>query len=174
MVQIIVRPPSIVDWYSPIPILGTSEKAAAPWDTLPPAWPDFAEQTLIASSGKYMPFRPYLYQRDLIKVIRRVKNVYVLKSRQVGASETIISYKLCQSIRKRAWTGVVFFENRRRRQRTCRSNQGPGQQPAGTLPQVRKGFNAEAGFQRLRQPAFSAAHRTGCPGHSLGVDVAVR
>jgi len=88
--------------------LGTSEKAAAPWDTLPPAWPDFAEQTLISSSGKYMPFRPYLYQRDLIKVIRRVKNVYVLKSRQVGASETIISYKLCQSTRKRAWTGVVF------------------------------------------------------------------
>jgi len=108
MVQIIVKPPSIVDWYSPIPVLGTSEKAAAPWDTLPPAWPDFAEQTLIASSGKYMPFVPYLYQRDLIKVIRRVKNVYVLKSRQVGGSETIISYKLCQSIRKTAWTGVVF------------------------------------------------------------------
>ena len=90
MVLLIVKPPSIVDWYSPTPILGASERANAPWETLPHAWPDFAEQTLIASSGRYMPFVPYPFQRDLIKLSRKVQNVYVLKSRQTGVSETVI------------------------------------------------------------------------------------
>lgn len=107
MVQLIVRPPSIVDWYDTEPLYSTARKEN-PWDMLPPAWPNFAQETLIASGGKYVPFSPYEFQKDLIRIVRKCQNVYVLKSRQTGVSETVISYKLCQAIRKPAWTGVVF------------------------------------------------------------------
>lgn len=107
MVSLIVRPPSIVDWYSPDPLVGGPAKAQ-PWESLPGKWPDFAAQTQIASGGRHIPFIPFAAQRELIKIHRKVQNVYVLKSRQTGISETVINYKLCQSCRRPAWTGVVF------------------------------------------------------------------
>ena len=79
-----------------------------PWHDLPKAWPSFARSTLIASGGRYTPFDPFGFQEDLIRVIRRCQNTIVLKSRQTGVSETVISYMLSNAIRKPAWTGVVF------------------------------------------------------------------
>jgi hypothetical protein len=98
---------TLSDWYSTEPLV--SERAAAkPWDSLPKPWPSFAKETLVASGGKYVPFDPYAYQVDLVRTIRRCTNTYVLKSRQTGVSETVISYMLSQAIRKPAWTGVIF------------------------------------------------------------------
>lgn len=99
--------PPLADWY---PREGIFEEKSAkkPWDDLPKPWPAFAHETLVASGGKYVPFDPYAYQVDLVRTIRRCTNTYVLKSRQTGVSETVISYMLSQAIRKPAWTGVVF------------------------------------------------------------------
>jgi hypothetical protein len=100
--------PSLADWYSRETLVPSSSRKLKPWETLPKRWPDFAHETLVASGGKYVPFDPYGYQRDLVRTIRRCTNTYVLKSRQTGVSETVISYMLSQAIRKPAWTGVVF------------------------------------------------------------------
>lgn len=99
--------PSITDWY-PAESLFLEKTSKKPWDSLPKPWPDFANETLVASGGKYIHFDPYEYQVDLVRTIRRCTNTYVLKSRQTGVSETVISYMLSQAIRKPAWTGVVF------------------------------------------------------------------
>lgn len=99
----------ITDWYARDPIIPVSVTAKTnPWDTLPWPWPEFAAQTLVASGGRYVPFVPYEFQSDLVRIIREVQNVYILKSRQTGISETIISYMLSNAIRRKAWTGVCF------------------------------------------------------------------
>lgn len=100
--------PSVIDWYPDEPLLPQTRRRVRVTDTLPKPWPDFARSTLVASGGNYVPFDPYGYQIDLIRTIRKHTNTYVLKSRQTGVSETVISYMLSQAIRKPAWTGVVF------------------------------------------------------------------
>lgn len=100
--------PSLADWYPDEPLVPETSRTIKPWDTLPKQWPKFAHETLVASGGRYIPFDAYEYQVDLVRTIRRCTNTYVLKSRQTGVSETVISYMLSQAIRKPAWTGVVF------------------------------------------------------------------
>lgn len=100
---------TIADHYAQSTILPQQLDAAKnPWDDLPREWPKFAVQTMVASGGKYVPFKPYWFQRKLISIVREYQNVYILKSRQAGISETVISYMLSNSIRRKAWTGVCF------------------------------------------------------------------
>jgi hypothetical protein len=94
--------------YAPRRGLFTQAQAVEPWDQLPKRWPDFAARTTIASQGKYLPFKAWDYQLDLIRTIRSHQNVYVNKSRQTGVSETIISYMLQQAIQRPAWVGIIF------------------------------------------------------------------
>lgn len=104
---LIVRPPRIVDWYSQEPLY-QANSTVCPWDDLPKKWPEFACKTQVASGGRFVPFKPFDFQIDLARIKRHVQNVYVLKSRQTGISETIINTMLHPAIRKPAWTGVVF------------------------------------------------------------------
>ena len=94
--------------YAPRRGLFTQAQAVQPWDQLPKRWPDFAARTYIASQGKFLRFRPWDYQLDLIRTIRAYQNVYVNKARQTGVSETIISYMLQQAIQRPAWVGIIF------------------------------------------------------------------
>jgi len=99
----------ISNWYTNEPIIPPQQAASTkPWDELPWRWNEFAPLTMVASGGKYVPFQPYGFQENLVRAIRKYQNVYVLKSRQTGISETIISYMLSNSIRRKAWTGVCF------------------------------------------------------------------
>ncbi|MGB0293042.1 MAG: terminase large subunit domain-containing protein [Luteolibacter sp.] len=72
------------------------------------AWPDFAAQTYIRTSGTVAAFDPYEYQRDLIKSINENPNTIVLKSRQTGISETVCSYLLCRALTERGFAAVIF------------------------------------------------------------------
>ncbi|WP_313772342.1 terminase family protein [Candidatus Regnicoccus frigidus] len=78
------------------------------WDNLPKQWPHFAARTTIASQGKYLPFIPWEVQLNLVRMIRSTQNVYCLKSRQTGVSETVINYMLMMAIENPAWVGIVF------------------------------------------------------------------
>lgn len=88
--------------------LFSQEQTVQLWDQLPKRWPDFAARTYIASQGKYLPFRAWDYQLSLVRTIRGHQNTYVLKSRQTGVSETVISYMLQQAIQRPAWVGIIF------------------------------------------------------------------
>jgi hypothetical protein len=94
--------------YAPRRGLFTQAQRVQPWDQLPKRWPDFAARTFIASQGKFLPFKAWDYQLDLIRTIRTHQNTYVNKSRQTGVSETIISYMLQQAIQRPAWVGIIF------------------------------------------------------------------
>jgi hypothetical protein len=107
LIKVRHRGPGVLD-YHPSRGLFDAEQRVKPWHSLPKKWPEFAKSTLVASGGRFVPFDPFSFQIDLVRLIMQCQNVLVLKSRQTGISETIISYMLSNAIRKPAWTGVVF------------------------------------------------------------------
>lgn len=71
-------------------------------------WPEFARLTWIKTSGKVAQFDPYSFQIDLIDAINTNPNTIVNKSRQMGISETIVSYLACRAATEPGFAGVIF------------------------------------------------------------------
>jgi hypothetical protein len=71
-------------------------------------WEHFAPLTWVKTSGTVAPFVPYGYQIELIRSIHRSPNTIVNKSRQVGASETVLSYLGCRAATEPGFAAVIF------------------------------------------------------------------
>lgn len=71
-------------------------------------WDQFAPLTWIRTSGSVKPFQPFDIQKKLINSICSHQYTIVLKSRQVGASETVCSYLLCRALTEPGFAAVVF------------------------------------------------------------------
>ncbi|MDP6190443.1 MAG: hypothetical protein QF872_06510, partial [Gammaproteobacteria bacterium] len=71
-------------------------------------WDEFAPLTWIRTSGTVKPFNPFEIQRKLVQSICAHQYTIVLKSRQVGASETVCSYLLCRALTEPGFSAVVF------------------------------------------------------------------
>jgi hypothetical protein len=81
-------------------------------------WPEFAELTWIKTGseetgGTVAPFVPYDYQIDLIRRIHYGQNIQILKSRQIGVSETIVSYLLNRALTEPGFTAVVISKSQK-------------------------------------------------------------
>lgn len=84
---------------------GTTNKTVLPTAE---NWPDFAARTFIRTSGTIMPFVPYKYEADLIRTIHNSKNTIVLKSRQMGASESVASYLACRAATEPGFAAIII------------------------------------------------------------------
>ena len=71
-------------------------------------WADFAKLTWVRSGGTVKPFKPYEIQKKLIQSIHENQYTIVLKSRQVGASESVCSYLLCRALTEPGFSACVF------------------------------------------------------------------
>ena len=71
-------------------------------------WEKFAPLTWIKSGGTVKPFKPFPIQKKLVKSICDSQYTIILKSRQVGASETVCSYLLCRALTEPGFSAVVF------------------------------------------------------------------
>lgn len=71
-------------------------------------WPSFARRTYIRTSGTIQPFDPYQYEIDLVQRIHESKNTIVLKSRQMGASETVASYLACRAATEPGFAAIII------------------------------------------------------------------
>lgn len=71
-------------------------------------WSEFAPLTWIRSGGTVKKFEPFEIQKKLIKSICENQYTIILKSRQVGASETVCSYLLCRALTEPGFSAVVF------------------------------------------------------------------
>ncbi|MCC5611073.1 hypothetical protein LC612_31060 [Nostoc sp. CHAB 5834] len=75
---------------------------------IPDSWADFARKTDIKTTGGIRKFIPYGYQLELVKILEQYPSAYVLKSRQLGISETVVSYMTYNALKSRGYTGLVF------------------------------------------------------------------
>ena len=71
-------------------------------------WDKFAPLTWIRTSGTIKPFKPFEIQKKLVQSICEHQYTIILKSRQVGASETVCSYLLCRALTEPGFSAVVF------------------------------------------------------------------
>jgi hypothetical protein len=71
-------------------------------------WDKFAPLTWIKTGGTVKPFKPFEVQKELVQSICKNQYTIILKSRQVGASETVCSYLLCRALTEPGFSAVVF------------------------------------------------------------------
>ncbi len=73
----------------------------------PKNWVEFAKLTSIRSGGDIIPFNPYPYQIELVEMMQE-RSVCIVKSRQLGISETVCCYMLWRACLNPGYLGVVF------------------------------------------------------------------
>jgi phage terminase large subunit-like protein len=74
---------------------------------IPTKWTDFARLTQIRSGGDIKQFDPYDYQQQLVNLMLE-RSVVVVKSRQLGISETITCFMLWRACLNPGYLGLVF------------------------------------------------------------------
>lgn len=74
---------------------------------IPTNWADFARMVKIRSGGDVKPFDPYPYQIELVELMLE-RSVCVVKSRQLGISETITCFMLWRACLNPGYLGLVF------------------------------------------------------------------
>jgi len=74
---------------------------------IPDNWVEFARMTKIRSAGNVVFFNPFEYQIKLVELMLE-HSVCVVKSRQLGISETILCFMLWRACRNPGYLGLVF------------------------------------------------------------------
>jgi hypothetical protein len=76
---------------------------------IPEDWPDFARLSRIRSGAKMVIFTPYDYQVKLWQLIEDNTRIAMVKSRQLGITQLIISIFLHRAALNEAYVSVVFM-----------------------------------------------------------------
>lgn len=79
---------------------------------VPEDWPDFARLSRIRSGAKMVIFTPYDYQVQLWRLIEDNTRVAMVKSRQLGITQLIISIFLHRAALNEAYVSAVFMKNK--------------------------------------------------------------
>lgn len=74
---------------------------------VPNHWSDFARMVQIRSGGNVKRFNPYPYQEQLVNLMLE-RSVIIVKSRQMGVSETITCFLLWRACLNPGYLGLVF------------------------------------------------------------------
>lgn len=75
---------------------------------IPEKWSDFAPMLEIQSAGRFVKFQPFECQVEMSNLIDLNPYTMILKSRQLGASETTISKFLHWALLRPGFTGVII------------------------------------------------------------------
>ncbi|TEX50329.1 MAG: hypothetical protein B7C55_11320 [Actinomycetales bacterium mxb001] len=74
---------------------------------IPDQWLEFARLCKIRSAGSIINFEPYDYQIKLVNTMLQ-RSCVIIKSRQLGISETITSFMLWRAFKNPGYLGLVF------------------------------------------------------------------
>ena len=78
---------------------------------VPEQWEDFTALTTIRSGGEMKQFITYPYQKILIDLSKQYSNIIVLKSRQLGITQAIVSKFLHEACINPAASSILFMRN---------------------------------------------------------------
>ena len=79
---------------------------------IPDNWIDFVKNCKIRSGGNIINFNPYDYQIKLVELMTE-SSVVIVKSRQLGISETISSFMLYKACKNEGYLGLVFSKTQK-------------------------------------------------------------
>jgi len=78
---------------------------------IPDTWHEFCSNIYMRSGGGMRQFVPYKYQILLEGLIRKYNNITVVKSRQLGTTQMLISLFLYEAIKNPAYVASAFMRN---------------------------------------------------------------
>jgi phage terminase large subunit-like protein len=78
---------------------------------IPEKWQDFIALTTIRSGGEMKRFEAYEYQKILVRLMGEYPNIVVLKSRQMGTTQAVLSKYLHDSCLNPAASNILFMRN---------------------------------------------------------------
>lgn len=78
---------------------------------VPQNWDEFVTLTTIRSGGEMLKFEAYEYQKIMIRLANQYPNMVILKSRQMGITQAIVSKFLHDAIRNPAASSIAFMRN---------------------------------------------------------------
>ena len=78
---------------------------------IPERWEDFVSLCTIRSGGKMVVFSPYSYQSLLSRLMDEYNNIIVVKSRQLGITQLIISKFLHRACQSEAYSAMSFLRS---------------------------------------------------------------
>ncbi|BAZ71454.1 hypothetical protein NIES4106_62510 (plasmid) [Fischerella sp. NIES-4106] len=79
--------------------------------SVPKRWEDFVKLCSIRSGGEMKQFIPYEYQKLLVQLMQQYPNVVIVKSRQLGTTQAIVSKFLHDACLNAASSSVCFMRN---------------------------------------------------------------
>jgi hypothetical protein len=79
---------------------------------IPEYWPDFARLCKIKSGNKMVFFSPYDYQVRIWELTQKHTKMAIVKSRQLGQTQVIISIFLHKACLNPAYTAAIFLRNK--------------------------------------------------------------
>lgn len=81
------------------------------FEPIPEKWEDFARLCHIKSGNKIVQFNPFDYQIKLSDLMNVHNNFVIVKSRQLGITQLVVSKFLHRAIRNPAYSAMVFLRN---------------------------------------------------------------
>ncbi|NJO63770.1 MAG: hypothetical protein HC836_37980 [Richelia sp. RM2_1_2] len=78
---------------------------------VPNTWEDFIALTTIRSGGSMEKFKAYEYQKIIIRLAKKYPNIVILKSRQMGVTQAIVSKFLHDACVNPAASSICFMRN---------------------------------------------------------------
>jgi hypothetical protein len=81
-------------------------------DGIPEYWPDFARLCKIKSGNKMVFFSPFDYQVEVWELMCKYTQLTIVKSRQLGITQVIISVFLHRACLNPAYTATIFLRNK--------------------------------------------------------------
>ncbi|MEM6402374.1 MAG: terminase family protein [Cyanobacteria bacterium P01_D01_bin.116] len=126
----------------------------------PDNWEEFVNLTTIRSGGDMKRFKPYPYQKLLIDLSNEHPNMIVVKTRQLGVTQTLVSTFLHDAIINPATNAVAFMRNSDdvgAVSQRCR-------QMLNSIPEYAKADNDTIGFLKIKDSGeirFKASGKEG-------------
>ncbi|WP_414589223.1 terminase large subunit domain-containing protein [Scytonema sp. PCC 10023] len=78
---------------------------------VPASWEDFVRLTQIRSGGRMVQFVPFAYQKILTRLMDEYANIVIVKSRQLGITQTAASKFLHKASLNPAYSSMCFMRN---------------------------------------------------------------
>lgn len=78
---------------------------------VPEKWEDFVSLCTIRSGGRMLQFQPYEYQKLLSRLMDDYNNIVVVKSRQLGTTQCVISKFLHRASVSPAYSSMAFLRS---------------------------------------------------------------
>ncbi|NEQ78222.1 MAG: Terminase-like family protein [Okeania sp. SIO2C9] len=113
---------------------------------IPEFWGEFVELTTIRSGGSMVRFKAYEYQKIMMNLANTYTNCVILKSRQMGVTQTIVSKFLQDAIRNPAASSIAFMRNGEDASAISRRCK----QMLGSIPKYAVADNDNVGYLKIK------------------------